>query len=484
MDLPMQSEKAVSVRNIKKTYPIFNQPRDLLLREIYGRLGRLPMMPNSISERFRERSNKCAREFLALEGISFDVARGESVGIIGMNGSGKSTLLQIIAGTLVPNEGAVSVRGRVAALLELGTGFNPEFTGRENVYLSGAILGLKRAELAERFAEIASFADIGDFMDQPVKVYSSGMAIRLAFSVYTCLDPDVLIIDEALSVGDIFFQQKCHARMENLLQRGTAIIMASHDLRAIEKYSSHVLLLHRGQCVFQGYPSDAVQRYYRLNTSRRSALQNAKANRSSARNSSGDTGPLTDWPSEDAFLDFSQADMIGETAAARFLGVAVCDSNGNPQASFEIGETACFYYEFEVLSEIQVPVGGLTLTNILNLNIHGKSSLQHLAQAPSAVSRGSRVRFKQSVELSVAHGEYTFSVGLGTISDDDYARVTELSFEELVTKLRPILRIGRAGKLIVKERSKGINLPFHGYADLRGDCRVSVVSTRSEAKCT
>ena len=166
----------------------------------------------------------------ALREVSFEVARGEAFGIIGRNGAGKSTLLQILAGTLQPSTGHCVVRGRVTALLELGSGFNPEFTGRENIYLAGSILGLSRAEMEAKYAEITAFADIGDFIDQPVRTYSTGMMMRVAFAVAIAVDPDVLIIDEALSVGDIVFQQKCAARLRELIDRGVTLLVVTHDL--------------------------------------------------------------------------------------------------------------------------------------------------------------------------------------------------------------------------------------------------------------
>ena len=173
------------------------------------------------------------KEFWALRDVSFSINRGETVGIIGRNGAGKSTLLQMICGTLTPTVGDIEVNGRVAALLELGAGFNPEFSGRDNVYLNGSVLGLSKSEIDKKFQEILDFADIGDFIDQPVKTYSSGMYVRLAFAVQACIDPEILIVDEALAVGDIGFQYKCFKRMEMLKQKGTTIIMVTHSTGSI-----------------------------------------------------------------------------------------------------------------------------------------------------------------------------------------------------------------------------------------------------------
>src|SRR6201991_4526717 len=206
----MSSDEAIRVENVSKTFEIYDSPRDRLKQFILPRLERL----------FGLQPRKYYREFHALSNVSFTLNHGETVGIIGRNGAGKSTLPQIICGTLSASSGDVLVEGRIAALLELGAGFNPDFTGRENVFLNGELLGLSREEMKRRFAEIEEFAGIGQFIDQPIKTYSSGMYVRLAFAVQACVDPEILIVDEALSVGDIGFQYKCFKRMEELRRRG------------------------------------------------------------------------------------------------------------------------------------------------------------------------------------------------------------------------------------------------------------------------
>ncbi len=233
----MSSEISIKAESISKNYQIYNQPQDRLKQSIYPRLRQI----------IGKTSKQYYREFSALRDISFEVGRGETVGIIGRNGSGKSTLLQIVCGTVNPSAGKVRTNGRIAALLELGSGFNPEFTGQENVYMNAAILGLTKEEIDSRFNDIAAFADIGQFMDQPVKTYSSGMVARLAFSVAIQVDPDVLIVDEALSVGDMAFQEKSFTRMKKIRDLGTSILFVSHSTSAIRNFCDRAIWLDNGK---------------------------------------------------------------------------------------------------------------------------------------------------------------------------------------------------------------------------------------------
>ncbi len=199
--------------------------------------------------------------FWALKDISFEVKRGESVGIVGENGAGKSTLLQILAGTLQPNEGWADVNGRIGALLELGSGFNPEFTGRENIYMNAAVMGLKNKEIDKKFDEILDFADIGDFVEQPLKTYSSGMKMRLAFAVNTCIEPEILIVDEALAVGDAVFQSKCYTRLRKMVENGTSLLFVSHSVDTVRSLCSRALWLNHGKSVMWGDAKEVCKEY-------------------------------------------------------------------------------------------------------------------------------------------------------------------------------------------------------------------------------
>lgn len=242
----MSSEFSIIVNNLAKCFQIYDKPRDRLLQMLaFGK-------------------QKYYREFWALRDISFSIGKGETVGIIGRNGSGKSTLLQVICGTLNPTSGDVQVHGRVAALLELGSGFNPEFSGRENVYLNAAVLGLSREETTMRFKEIEDFADIGDFIDQPVKIYSSGMMMRLAFAVAIHAEPEILVVDEALSVGDELFQRKCFSRIEAIKEAGATIFFVSHSAAQIVELCDKAFLLESGELLAMGAPKRIVGFYQKL----------------------------------------------------------------------------------------------------------------------------------------------------------------------------------------------------------------------------
>lgn len=245
------NEVAIRVQNLSKCYQIYNAPRDRLKQFILPRVQRL--IGRSPKQYFRE--------FWALKDVSFEIKKGETVGIIGRNGSGKSTLLQMICGTLTPTSGSIQTNGRIAALLELGSGFNPEFTGRENIYLNGAVLGLSKQEIDERFDVITAFADIGDFIEQPVKTYSSGMFVRLAFAIQANVDPEILIVDEALAVGDAYFVHRCMLRFNELQKSGTTILFVSHDANSVRNLCARSIWLEDGVKREEGGSSKVVDSY-------------------------------------------------------------------------------------------------------------------------------------------------------------------------------------------------------------------------------
>ena len=249
----------IRVDSISKTYQVWASPLSRLLVPVANRFLR----PFAANKYQRIYDRYCA-EVYALKDISFELAQGESLGIVGLNGSGKSTLLQIIAGTLRATSGEVKISGRVAALLELGSGFDPEFTGKENIFLNAAILGLDKDEIEARYEDIVAFADIGDSIDRPVKTYSSGMLIRLAFSVQVYVEPDILIVDEALAVGDARFQAKALNKLDEILARGTTLLFVGHDLNTVRSFCNRAMLLHQGEVQGEGLPDDVITDYLQL----------------------------------------------------------------------------------------------------------------------------------------------------------------------------------------------------------------------------
>jgi len=249
----MCSEIAIKVENLSKCYNIYDKPNDRLKQMIMPRLRQLVALP----------AKMYYSEFWALKDVSFDVKKGETVGIIGRNGSGKSTLLQMICGTLTPTSGDAQINGRIAALLELGSGFNPEFTGRENVYLNGAILGLSKEEIDKRYDDIVKFADIGDFIEQPIKTYSSGMVVRLAFSVNIMSEPEIMVVDEALAVGDMMFQAKCMTALKRLQDKGATVLFVSHDISSIKSLCSQAVYLEKGTLKNFGKAATIADEYIR-----------------------------------------------------------------------------------------------------------------------------------------------------------------------------------------------------------------------------
>ena len=297
------SSSAIAVRALGKRYEMYARPHHRLLQML-----------------LRGRRN-FFREFWALRHVSFEIARGETVGIVGRNGSGKSTLLQLITGTLNPTEGAVEVHGRIAALLELGSGFNPEFTGRENVFLNGAILGISRAEMQAAMASIEDFAGIGDFIDQPVKQYSSGMMVRLAFSVAIHVTPDILLVDETLAVGDVAFQSKCLDRIRRLQEGGTAILLVSHAPNTIIEFCSRAVYLDHGSVVNAGPCREVLEQYANDLVTREGGIAICTAPASASAEAASE--PVA-APATSAALDAPPATEIKE--------VRILDATGEPTA--------------------------------------------------------------------------------------------------------------------------------------------------------
>jgi len=276
-----RDDLAISVRNVSKAYRIWRDPAARLKAPLWEGLKRLvPESIRSLGPALKPRSGNPTgyyKDFYALRNVSFEIRKGESVGILGRNGSGKSTLLQILARTLTATSGSIISHGRISALLELGSGFNPDFTGHENILLNASIMGLSKGEIEERYPDIIDFADISDFIHQPVKTYSSGMAVRLGFSVAIHTNPSILIVDEALAVGDAGFQQKCYSRLNALKAAGTSLLFVTHDVTAVSQLCDKAIVMEKGEIVFNGDTQTAINEYKRLTSHPASPKQAAEA---------------------------------------------------------------------------------------------------------------------------------------------------------------------------------------------------------------
>ena len=341
---------AVEFQGVSKSYAIYDAPGDRL-KELLS-LNRL----------------KRHQDFWALHDVSFEVKRGETFCIVGENGSGKSTLLQMVAGILHPTTGTVGIHGRVSALLELGAGFNPEFSGRDNVYLNGSILGLTTRQIDQRYKDIAAFAEIGDFIDQPVKTYSSGMVVRLAFAVAINVDPEILLVDEALAVGDIYFRQRCMRKVHELRQRGITILFVSHAVSDVKAIGDRVLWLDHGRMIDVGEPDRVVSKYLAAMTEKDSTYLLLK--------SAADPQPRRGGP--------MQAPEIVETipnidhrfgdGRAQIIGIAVLDEQGRTVSILEPSSRILVRISVRATADVALPIVGFMLRNQLGMDFSGTNT--------------------------------------------------------------------------------------------------------------
>jgi lipopolysaccharide transport system ATP-binding protein len=393
---------AISVHNVGKMYYLYDRPQDRLKQAfLWGR-------------------KKLYREFWALRDISFEVKRGETVGIIGQNGSGKSTLLQIIAGTLTPTTGEIQVNGRVTALLELGAGFNPEFTGRENVYMNGAILGISEAEMRERFDDITAFADIGEFIDQPVKIYSSGMYVRLAFAIATSVEPDILIVDEALAVGDVYFQQRCMRRMREFKESGKAIIFVTHDPAAVKSLCDRAIWLNQGRIRDVGAPERVVGRYLAavlFDQQEREVAQTTLPQSEVKQAVSEGQQQVT--PSQEALPPETVIPNIDRRFGderAEIIGIGVYDENNQKVTSIAHGRTVQIRVSVHFKARVPQPIVGYILRDRLGVDVGSSNTyIEGVLLPPGQPGDIYTVRFVVDLPL-LCPGPYSLAVA---ISDGD-----------------------------------------------------------------
>jgi ABC-type polysaccharide/polyol phosphate transport system ATPase subunit len=384
------SEPVISVRNASKVYALYRKPFHRLL------------------EIFHPRGRKYHTPFRALDNISFELGRGQALGIIGRNGSGKSSLLQLITGIQQPSSGTVQVKGRISALLELGAGFNPEFTGRENVYLNTAIQGFSEEDTDARFQRIAEFADIGEFIDRPVKTYSSGMYIRLAFAAAVSVQPEILIVDEALSVGDIFFQQKCMTHMQKMMA-GCTIVLVSHDTHSIVNLCDRVLLLENGRVMFDGKPVDGVAEYTKILhdehfSGGKKKEERPKAVLPSAASAPGLPEDFSQW------IKVPHEKRSGvEEAAIEYLSVI---SNGKPVNVVQKGDLITIRLLVHAATDLDELIFGYTVKDRIGNAVFGQNSLCLNTPAPRLQAGRSIVEYSFRWP-EVYPYKYTITVGIG-----------------------------------------------------------------------
>lgn len=373
MDEIVTGEVAIEVRNLNKVYTLYDKP----------------------SDRFREAlklTRKQYKQHYALRDVNMSIAKGETVGIIGTNGSGKSTILKIITGVLHPTSGQVQVNGRISALLELGAGFDMEYNGIENVYLNGTMLGFSEEEIEAKLPEILEFADIGDYVHQPVKTYSSGMFVRLAFAVAINIDPEILIVDEALSVGDVFFQAKCYRKFEEFKKKGKTILFVSHDLGSISRYCDRVYLLNQGVLLGEGAPKKMIDAYKQV-------LVGQYEEESGPEHESGGDPGHNPEP-----LEYG-------THQAEIQEVYITDERGIHASAILKGSLFSIHMKVAFYEHIPAPIFAYTVKNVIGVEITGTNTMVEKAYLDSAEpGQVKEIVFTQ--EMNLQGGEYLLSLGL------------------------------------------------------------------------
>lgn len=384
---------AIEVRDVTKIYRLYNKPSDRLL------------------EAFSLKKNR-HRDFYALNGVSFSVEKGTTVGVIGTNGSGKSTILKIITGVLTPSAGEVKVHGTVSALLELGAGFNMEYTGMENIYMNGTMMGFTRQEMEAKIPEILNFADIGDFVHQPVKSYSSGMFVRLAFALAINVEPDILIVDEALSVGDVFFQAKCYHKMEEIRKRGTTIVMVTHDMSSIIKYCDKVVLLNRGDLLAEGEPGKMVDLYKKILV----GLSPEEDEPEESAKTVEETETEGRWMDR---LAVNPDHMDYGDGSAQILDVGLFDENGRLTNQIFKGTELTIRMKVRFAKAAAMPIFAFTIKDKKGAELTGTNTMyEKLNPEPAKVGDVYEVSFRQRMTLQ--GGDYLLSLGCTSFEQGEF----------------------------------------------------------------
>jgi lipopolysaccharide transport system ATP-binding protein len=422
----------LSVRGVGKCYQLYTHARHRVFQSLLG-------------------SGQNHHEFWALRDVSFDLARGQAVGIVGQNGAGKSTLLQIATGILAPTTGMVLSRGRVVSMLELGSGFNPDFSGRENVYLNASLLGLSQPQIDAKFDQIASFADIGEFIESPVKHYSSGMYARLAFAVYSSLDPQILIVDEILSVGDARFQAKCFRRIRELRDAGTSILLVSHSSEQIIQHCEKALLLHQGRCLSFGEPRPVINQYTELLFG--SDKSDIKPATPIARTQPSPSAPKN-LPADPFFTDHSGKDLFNShntynpyehrwgNGEAQILDYFLQTDDGTAYPpNVTIDSVATLFIKIMAHRQIEMPIFGLNIKTKEGLLLFGSNSLISAGpqqRRPLIPGQIEIVQFRWNIRYNT--GDYLLSVGLAAGAALDSAVALDRRYDSILLPVLPTLK--------------------------------------------
>ena len=425
---------AIQVSNLGKCYEIYDHPRDRLKQFIVPNLQRLAR---------RQSSKQYFREFWALRDVCFEVKKGETVGIIGRNGSGKSTLLQLICGMLNATTGSIQTKGRIAALLELGSGFNPEFTGRENVYMNASILGLSNAEIDAKYDDIVSFADIGQFIEHPVKTYSSGMGMRLAFAVQSQIDPDILVVDEALSVGDAKFQAKCFDRLKKLKDNGTSILLVTHSSEQIVTHCTSALLLESGKVVEAGDPRSVVNRYMDLLFGKeKKSIVTPPALSATMRSVNEVVTPeaLLNY-TEDVFASrpgYNPHEYRWGDGSASILDFYLSADGEDYPSAITTGQNIVLAFSVRFLSSLVLPILGITIKTKEGVTVYGvNSEMLELEEFKSLGQCGQGVYARASFCCRLAPGDYLISLGIASMQGE-YVTPHDRRYDVIHIQVRPV----------------------------------------------
>lgn len=393
------SQNAIEVKDVTKIYRLYDRPIDRLKES-------LSLTHKSLH-----------KDFYALNGLSFTVEKGQTVGIIGTNGSGKSTILKIITGVLTPTTGSVQVDGKISALLELGAGFNMDYTGIENIYMNGTMMGYTKAEMDKKLQEILDFADIGDFVYQPVKTYSSGMFVRLAFALAINVEPEILIVDEALSVGDVFFQAKCYRRMEEIRKNGTTILMVTHDMGAIIKYCDRVVVLNKGAFIAQGEPGKMVDLYKKILANQMDQLEDelVELNSEEMSDFSGDSAAGQRRKAEAHSglmkdkLTINPAKTEYGDGRAEIVDFGLFDERGNLTNLLLKGEMFTIKERIHFNTSLDTPIFTYTIKDKRGADLTGTNTMYESADV-KPVKSGDEYEVEFSQKMSLQGGEYLLSM--------------------------------------------------------------------------